>query len=281
MRSQVCGILKNSIAHLQLLYIVEFKVMEVVLIRVSLKKGLWFYAILLALLSSVATAEEDSAFTRQATAKEKAEGIKLAKSIVDEMGGMKAYNDIKVLSFDFVVTAPDGKVMMERKHYWDKHAGISHVVGKKGDAKLKAIIKLNEKTGDFWLDGKAVTDDKTKKELFGLAFSWWTNDSFWLVSPYKFFDQGVNLAAIDGQLRTTFEGVGLTPGDAYLYQLNDKNKIKGWKFKLQSNNLGDFQFNKLVKQLDAQFFQEKVSERFSISHGDIQASKSEKPELFK
>ena len=52
------------------------------------------------------------------------------------------------------------------------------------------------------------------------------NDSFWLVAPYKIFDEGTERSLVsleDGSqaLLVTYTSGGSTPGDSYLWLLNE------------------------------------------------------------
>lgn len=65
------------------------------------------------------------------------------------------------------------------------------------------------------------------------AWAYFANDSFWLVAPYKIRDPGTVLTSIElptghGLLVTFLEG-GVTPGDSYLWMLDDNYFPIGWK----------------------------------------------------
>ena len=218
-------------------------------------------------------------FIKQASLTEKAAGDKMAETAIKALGGIENYRKIRVLSFEFIVER-EGKILSQRSHHWDKHAGISVITGVYEGKKFKTHLNINDKTGRVWLENKPVADPEQKSKLLELAYAWWINDSFWLVSPFKFFDGGVIRATIDGQLRTTFENVGLTPGDAYFYQFDKVGNIQGWQFRLQSKNRGNFQFEAPTKLHGVTFFKDKTSPRFSIKHGEIKASLEAIPQLF-
>ena len=75
------------------------------------------------------------------------------------------------------------------------------------------------------------------KELIDKAISYFNNDSFWLVAPYKVFDSGTERRLVDlknssnkGLLITYTKG-GTTPGDSYLWILDENgmpNSFKMW-----------------------------------------------------
>jgi len=82
--------------------------------------------------------------------------------------------------------------------------------------------------GDIALEGednvKAVQD----------AWSLWCNDSFWFTAPFKVFDPGTNRQlAVDAEgqegLLITYESGGVTPGDQYLWFVDNQGLPTGYK----------------------------------------------------
>ena len=75
------------------------------------------------------------------------------------------------------------------------------------------------------VDGASVPASE-KDDLIQKAVKMFNNDSFWLVAPYKVFDQGtkrsvVNLENGDKALLVTYTSGGSTPGDSYLWLLDE------------------------------------------------------------
>lgn len=73
-----------------------------------------------------------------------------------------------------------------------------------------------------------------QEKLAQKALSYFNNDSFWLVAPYKVFDDGVErriVAMEDGTdgLLVTFTQGGDTPGDTYLWHLQPNGFPKSFK----------------------------------------------------
>jgi len=61
--------------------------------------------------------------------------------------------------------------------------------------------------------------------LINDAISYFNNDSFWLVAPYKVFDEGTERRLIITEnnkkaLLVTYTSGGSTPGDSYLWHFN-------------------------------------------------------------
>lgn len=74
-----------------------------------------------------------------------------------------------------------------------------------------------------------------KEKAIAYATSNFNNDSFWLIAPHKVFDEGTTRQLInqDGQqhLLVTYSSGGTTPGDSYLWKLNNNYKpvaMKMW-----------------------------------------------------
>ena len=66
-----------------------------------------------------------------------------------------------------------------------------------------------------------------KQDYINKAITYFNNDSFWLVAPYKVFDPGVERRLVKTEdnkeaLLVTYTSGGNTPGDSYLWHL-DKN----------------------------------------------------------
>lgn len=77
-------------------------------------------------------------------------------------------------------------------------------------------------------------DGEQAAELIKKANDYFNNDSFWLVAPYKVFDEGterriVTLENGEQGLMVTYTSGGSTPGDSYLWILDDDYKPKAFK----------------------------------------------------
>lgn len=118
-------------------------------------------------------------------------------------------------------------------HYlWDRKRNLVEV--KWGNN----TVRLNL---DEWEKGKAYNGEKEvteKGELDkkrGKAWEIFVNDSFWFIAPTKAFDEGVQRSVVkqeDGTegLLVTYTSGGVTPGDSYLWLL-DENGLP-YAFKL-------------------------------------------------
>lgn len=72
------------------------------------------------------------------------------------------------------------------------------------------------------------------KDLIAKAVKYFNNDSFWLVAPYKIFDEGTKRGVVtldDGNqgLLVTYTTGGTTPGDSYLWHFDSTGKPKSFQ----------------------------------------------------
>ncbi|MDT0621633.1 hypothetical protein [Croceitalea vernalis] len=115
---------------------------------------------------------------------------------------------------------------------WDKELGICVV---KWDTYEVRLNLNNTSQSKVIKNGEAInTNDKQK--LIKKALNYFNNDSFWLVAPYKIFDKGTERSIVDLEdgskgLLITYTTGGDTPGDSYLWLLNENgfpNSYKMW-----------------------------------------------------
>jgi hypothetical protein len=114
---------------------------------------------------------------------------------------------------------------------WNYKGGHNLVWDKKNKMVLvtwnenKVLLNLKE-----WNKGKAFKNDKEITDakldvLRGQAWSFFCNDSFWLIAPFKVFDEGTtrNIVKIGDfeALLVSYASGGVTPGDSYLWFLDE------------------------------------------------------------
>lgn len=97
----------------------------------------------------------------------------------------------------------------------------------------KVVFYPNDLSGEAYVDSQLVDDVNQSEELIQQAWALFANDSFWLVAPYKLRDPGTSrrvVATDRGQaLLVTYSSGGVTPGDSYLWILDDEGRPIAWK----------------------------------------------------
>ena len=114
------------------------------------------------------------------------------------------------------------------KHFykWDKLKNIVDISWDKN--KVILYTKSPEKSQVF-VDNKEVKNP----ELLKKATDYFNNDSFWLIAPYKIFEKGIERTIVKHKgkdaLMITYTTGGSTPGDSYLWILDDSGKPTAFK----------------------------------------------------
>ncbi|CAA0253669.1 conserved membrane hypothetical protein [Tenacibaculum maritimum] len=141
--------------------------------------------------------------------KQGAKADKLAHKMLNALN-YEAYKNTRFLEWSF----------REKRFYkWDKK---EHVVTVSWE-NTKVILNTKEpnKTKIFE-NGALVKNEAVLKK----ATDYFNNDSFWLVAPYKVFENGIERRLVNYQnkeaLLVTYTSGGSTPGDSYLWILNEK-----------------------------------------------------------
>jgi hypothetical protein len=143
-----------------------------------------------------------------------------------------AYNMLEALNYE----AYKGTNIIEwtfkkRHHYkWNRIDNTCEVSWKE----YKVNLDLNNQAKSKVYIHGFIIDSELTDELIEKATNYFNNDSFWLVAPYKVFDSGVErrLVKTDANkdaLLVTYTSGGSTPGDSYLWLLDDNNKPKAFK----------------------------------------------------
>ena len=112
---------------------------------------------------------------------------------------------------------------------WDKERNFVRISW--GDKEV--LLHTKTVTGKAFKDKKEVLGDEANK-MIQSAWSYFCNDSFWLNAPAKAFDPGTSRSIVkleDGNngLMVSYDSGGVTPGDSYLWILDDNGLPKSWK----------------------------------------------------
>ncbi|MFY0631598.1 MAG: hypothetical protein JXR05_14580 [Flavobacteriaceae bacterium] len=113
----------------------------------------------------------------------------------------EAFDTTEILEWNF-----RGK----HQYKWKKQEGLVEVSWDKN----KVTLNLNDSS----------KSEGNTPELIQKALDFFNNDSFWLVAPYKVFDEGVERSIVkhegEDALMVKYTTGGTTPGDSYLWILD-------------------------------------------------------------
>jgi hypothetical protein len=159
--------------------------------------------------------------------------------------GADAWASAPYLRFDFGIEMPDGRQTIAR-HLWNRKTGDYRVEWSTGpDSSYVALVNVRKirdgrAAGTVYLNGEELTGsaDTTARTT---AYARFVNDTYWLLSPLKVFDPGVNRTYLPDSstakhdvLHLTFDDVGRTPGDQYwLYVSKETGRLDRWAYHLQ------------------------------------------------
>lgn len=166
----------------------------------------------------------------------------LAFRVSEGAGGVAAWESLPALAFDWAVVV-DSTELVRVHHLWDKSGDRSRIEWPVGeDSVLVAVLSPSTfdpdaPSGRAAINGVELTGDALNERLVS-AHRRHVNDGYWLLAPLKTFDPGVRREVdLDGQtLRLTFDGVGLTPGDAYEIETESgTSSMVAWSYVLEGD----------------------------------------------
>lgn len=127
--------------------------------------------------------------------------------------------------------------------FWDKEANLVEVTWKKN----KVLIDPETGNGMAFNDGQAL-EGKEKEECLKNALQYFYNDGFWFHAIVKAFDPGTERSLVtlkDGRqgLKVHYKSGGNTPGDSYVWILDDNYRPTSWKMWVQILPIGGLEVN--------------------------------------
>jgi hypothetical protein len=159
----------------------------------------------------------------------------LAEAYTDSMLNAlnaEAYAEIKILRWSF----PRGHDFV-----WNRENGAVNVRWDDYEVNLNTETRegLATRSGEpLWAE--------EKEEALTMAWRYFANDSFWLIAPYKIRDPGTTRTFIETNegpgILVTYSSGGVTPGDTYLWILDDNHLPKKWKLWVQIIPVGGLAF---------------------------------------
>ena len=174
-----------------------------------MKRFFKFFAIILLLLVSVICFYYCANNESLPEGKQGIEADTLASKMLEALN-YDAYENLDVLEWSF-----------RGKHFY-KWYKKEHIVAVSWDNN-KVILHTNEQEkSEVFINDIKIEN----KEVLSNAIAFFNNDSFWLVAPYKVFDAGTERRIVNYKnkdaLLITYRSGGTTPGDSYLWILNEK-----------------------------------------------------------
>jgi len=159
--------------------------------------------------------------------------------------GADAWATAPFLRFNFGIETPDGTQTIAR-HLWNRKTGEYRIEwSTEPDSSYVALVNVRKVkngrvAGTVYLNGTELTGS-AKKTAHEQAYARFANDTYWLFSPLKVFDPGVNRTYLPDSstaehdvIRLTFDDVGRTPGDQYwLYVSTETGRLDRWAYHLQ------------------------------------------------
>lgn len=115
------------------------------------------------------------------------------------------------------------------RHVWDRKRQLSKVIWDDHEV----LVDLTTREGLARYRGE-ILSGKEATTAINKAWKRWVNDSFWLTAPFKAFDTGVTRELVidssgDSTLMVAYQTGGSTPGDAYLWKLDETGRPVSWK----------------------------------------------------
>lgn len=110
--------------------------------------------------------------------------------------------------------------------------------------KAENMVRVQWEGNDVFLDLNQSIEAFNAAEYQG--YEYFINDSFWLVAPFKVRDGGVvrSIVKVDeGRgLLVTYASGGITPGDSYLWIIDDRGFPTAWKLWTSNVPIGGLEF---------------------------------------
>lgn len=154
----------------------------------------------------------------------------LAKKVMNSLGGQKAWDQTRVLSWNFFGA---------RTLTWDKWTGNVRI--DMADKETVYLFNLNTLKGKVQMKGQEITQPDSLAKLITQGKNMWINDSYWLIMPYKLQDPGVKMTYLGKdktedqkeayKIQLTFESVGVTPQNKYwIYISPETYLVTQWSY---------------------------------------------------
>jgi len=139
---------------------------------------------------------------------------------------LKALNEDAYLNTDYL----EWTFKDRHKYKWYKSKNTCEVSW----SHFTVILDLKNRNNSKVFVAQQEYNGVEKQDYIDKAEGYFNNDSFWLVAPYKVLDNGTERRIVktdNGKeaLLVTYTSGGSTPGDSYLWHLDDSYKPKSFQ----------------------------------------------------
>ncbi|WP_127845684.1 hypothetical protein [Psychroflexus aestuariivivens] len=142
----------------------------------------------------------------------------LAEKILESINH-DAYQNTSIISWNFADL-----------HDYEWHKNENYVIVDFDENKVQ--LNLKDYAKSKVLEPQSISEENQKK-LIDETVKYFNNDSFWLVAPHMIMDKNVERKIVkhDGKnaLLVTFKKGGTTPGDSYLWIVDENYRPKAFK----------------------------------------------------
>lgn len=160
-----------------------------------------------------------------------AEADAMAEKMLEAIN-KEAWDTTKIVTWTF----PGG-----HKFLWDKTRHYTQVEW----GENRVLLDIGNISGKVFKNGTEVTGEEAQATL-KTAWDYFNNDSFWLNAPAKVFDPGTvrSIVDIEGRkgLKVQYTSGGTTPGDSYVWFLDEQGMPTGYKMWVQIIPIGGLEF---------------------------------------
>ena len=176
---------------------------------------------------------------------------KAGERMMKAMGGRRALDRIRFLSFEFVVRE-GGREVLHRSHVWDRATGRYRLEGMKGGVPYVALFNIKTRQGKVY-EGNKPELAKDNQKAVEHAYAAFVSDTGWLLAALRLRDPGARLSlsgeqTIGGKPVVTLAlasdpGVELAPGNpTWFYIENTTGLPYAWAFVLKGQNVPPMTF---------------------------------------